>query len=57
MEIFLESLLSFKEHIKESLASEEEEELPTLFDEYSHFIKPTIALKDNKEKYITLAEQ
>ncbi|GAA5813562.1 hypothetical protein MFLAVUS_007044 [Mucor flavus] len=57
MEVFLESFLSFKECIKESLASEEEEEeLPNLFDEYSHFIKPTIALKDNKEKYITSVE-
>ncbi|KAL7309065.1 hypothetical protein PS15m_011190 [Mucor circinelloides] len=49
MKIFLEAFLSFKERIKESLASEDEEELPTLFDEYSHFIKPTIALKDDKE--------
>ncbi|CEJ00001.1 hypothetical protein RMCBS344292_14071 [Rhizopus microsporus] len=50
MKVFLESMLSFKERIKESLASEEEEKLPPLFDEYSHFIKPTIALKDDKEK-------
>ncbi|KAL4214374.1 hypothetical protein AB4K20DRAFT_1982517 [Rhizopus microsporus] len=52
MKAFLESMLSFKERIKESLASEEEEKLPPLFDEYSHFIKPTIALKDGKEKYV-----
>ncbi|RCH99572.1 hypothetical protein CU097_015242 [Rhizopus azygosporus] len=57
MEVFLESMLSFKERIKESLASEEEEKLPPLIDEYSHFIKPTIALKDDKEKYVTLVEQ
>jgi hypothetical protein len=30
----------------ESLPSEEEKGLPVIFDEYAHFIKPTIALKD-----------
>ncbi|KAI8370190.1 hypothetical protein BD560DRAFT_468952, partial [Blakeslea trispora] len=49
MKVFLESFLSFKELIKESLVSEEEE-IPSLFDEYSHFVKPTIALKDDKDK-------
>ncbi|CAO3702346.1 unnamed protein product [Rhizopus stolonifer] len=34
--------------IIESLPSDEEEGLPPLFDEYSDFIKSTIALKDEK---------
>lgn len=35
--------------MKNSLESKEEEKTNNLFDEYSHLIKPTIALKQEKE--------
>lgn len=49
MEAFLKSFLSFKEMMKDSLASEGEKRSTNLFDRYSHLIKPTIALKQEKE--------
>lgn len=44
----LNYIVYFQERIKESLASEGDENLPALLDKYSHFIKSTIALKDDK---------
>ncbi|CAO3677137.1 unnamed protein product [Rhizopus stolonifer] len=45
MEMFLETMFSFKNQIMESLVDESEKDKPCIDEQHSHFIKPTIAFK------------
>ncbi|KAI7861235.1 hypothetical protein BDF14DRAFT_1962487 [Spinellus fusiger] len=48
MQVYLETIISFKNHIIESLPNDQDVNSPCIYEQYSHLIKPTISFKNVK---------